>query len=100
MTPLSGIDMGLFLDAQSAAIGLISITAGRERSRRSAAYTCGAGCPDMLRNLHLLRAVAALAVVYFHTTSEAGLHLSVNIGSHGVDLFFVISGFIIAYIGA
>ena len=53
----------------------------------------------MLRNLHLLRAIAALAVVYFHTTSEAGLNLSVNIGSHGVDLFFVISGFIITYIG-
>jgi len=53
----------------------------------------------MLRNLHLLRALAALAVVYFHTTSEAGLNLSPNIGSHGVDVFFVISGFTIAYIG-
>ncbi|HEY7057251.1 MAG TPA: acyltransferase [Vicinamibacterales bacterium] len=53
----------------------------------------------MLRNLHLLRATAALAVVYYHTTSEAGLNLSLNIGSHGVDVFFVISGFIIAYIG-
>jgi len=28
------------------------------------------------------------------------LHLPVNIGAHGVDVFFVISGFIIAYIGA
>lgn len=54
----------------------------------------------MLLNLHLLRAIAALAVVYFHTTSEAGLNLPVNIGGHGVDVFFVISGFIIAYIGA
>jgi peptidoglycan/LPS O-acetylase OafA/YrhL len=54
----------------------------------------------VLLNLHLLRAVAALAVVYFHTTSEAGLNLPVNIGGHGVDVFFVISGFIIAYIGA
>ena len=54
----------------------------------------------MLFNLHLLRAVAALAVVYFHSTSEAGLNLPVNIGSHGVDVFFVISGFIIARIGA
>ena len=54
----------------------------------------------MLVNLHLLRAIAALAVVYFHCTSEAGLNLPVNIGSHGVDVFFVISGFIIAYIGA
>ncbi len=54
----------------------------------------------MLLNLHLLRAIAALAVVYFHCTSEAGLNLPINIGSHGVDVFFVISGFIIAYIGA
>ena len=53
----------------------------------------------MLLNLHLLRAIAALAVVYFHSTSEAGLNLPVSIGSHGVDVFFVISGFIIAYIG-
>jgi peptidoglycan/LPS O-acetylase OafA/YrhL len=54
----------------------------------------------VLLNLHLLRAIAALAVVYFHTTSEAGLNLPINIGGHGVDVFFVISGFIIAYIGA
>jgi peptidoglycan/LPS O-acetylase OafA/YrhL len=54
----------------------------------------------MFLNLHLLRAFTALAVVYFHTTSEAGLNLRVNIGSHGVDVFFVISGFIVAYIGA
>ena len=53
----------------------------------------------MLLNLHLLRAIAALAVVYFHSTSEAGLNLPVSIGSHGVDVFFVISGFIIPYIG-
>ena len=54
----------------------------------------------MIYNLQLLRALAALAVVYFHVTSEAGLGLPVNIGAHGVDVFFVISGFIIAYIGA
>jgi exopolysaccharide production protein ExoZ len=54
----------------------------------------------MLLNLHLLRAIAALAVVYFHAASEAGLDLPIQVGSHGVDVFFVISGFIIAFIGA
>ncbi len=53
----------------------------------------------MLYNLHLLRVIAALGVVYFHTTSVAGLQLDWDVGSRGVDVFFVISGFIIAYIG-
>ena len=53
----------------------------------------------MLYNLHLLRVIAALGVVYFHTTSTAGLRLGWDVGSRGVDVFFVISGFIIAYIG-
>lgn len=53
----------------------------------------------MLYNLHLLRVIAALGVVYFHATSVAGLKLDWDVGSRGVDVFFVISGFIIAYIG-
>jgi len=57
------------------------------------------GVPALLYNLHLLRVIAALSVVYFHTTSVAGLDLPYDVGSRGVDVFFVISGFIIAYIG-
>ncbi|HWU76432.1 MAG TPA: acyltransferase [Rhodanobacter sp.] len=56
--------------------------------------------PGLLINLNTLRAIAALAVVYSHVTSEAGLNLHPSIGTRGVDIFFVISGFIIAYIGS
>jgi peptidoglycan/LPS O-acetylase OafA/YrhL len=51
----------------------------------------------MLLNLNALRAFAALCVVFYHITSEAGLDLGINIGTRGVDIFFVISGFIITY---
>lgn len=54
----------------------------------------------MIYNIHLLRVVAALAVVYAHISSKAGLNLPLVFGSFGVDVFFVISGFIIAYIGS
>lgn len=56
--------------------------------------------PSRIENLQALRAFAALAVVYYHVTSEAGLNLAVNIGAHGVDVFFVISGFIISHVAA
>jgi len=54
----------------------------------------------MLLNLNTLRAFAALCVVYYHITSDAGLNLPVSVGTRGVDVFFVISGFIITYVGA
>src|SRR5208282_6798554 len=53
----------------------------------------------MIYNLHLLRVAAALAVVYCHIASKAGLDLPLAFGTFGVDVFFVVSGFIIAYIG-
>jgi exopolysaccharide production protein ExoZ len=51
----------------------------------------------MLLNLNALRAFAALCVVFYHITSDAGLDLGIDIGTRGVDIFFVISGFIITY---
>lgn len=60
-----------------------------------------------LRSLEMVRAVAALLVVCFHTPIILGIPLTalpvpslVRSSYHGVDLFFVLSGFIIAHIHA
>lgn len=45
--------------------------------------------------LQLLRGIAAIAVVIFHEFGSYGLF---KLGQYGVDLFFVLSGFIIFYI--
>lgn len=46
----------------------------------------------VLNSLQYLRALAALAVVVFHAGEKTGLHFT--IGAAGVDIFFVISGFV------
>ncbi len=56
----------------------------------------------MINNLQLLRAFAAISVVLFHIIDTAstysldtrGLKLLAGWGAYGVDLFFVISGFV------
>ncbi|MBT9330457.1 acyltransferase family protein [Paracidobacterium acidisoli] len=51
-----------------------------------------------LLNVQILRAYAAFAVVFFHTGFHRGLPRP--LGRFGVDTFFVISGFMMAYICA
>ena len=61
-------------------------------------------CVEKIRSIHYLRGVAALAVVAFHLRSNLnGVYAQENLGyllfsggASGVDLFFIISGFIIA----
>jgi exopolysaccharide production protein ExoZ len=54
----------------------------------------GGGAADgVLQSIRTLRGLAALLVVGFHAAEKAGL--SFKVGAIGVDLFFVISGFII-----
>ena len=52
---------------------------------------------NSLISIQLLRAIAALSVVYVHCTHEKGYYHLPSFGHFGVDIFFVISGFIIAY---
>jgi exopolysaccharide production protein ExoZ len=56
------------------------------------------GKQPLIHNIQLLRFVAALSVVFLHSTDESGLRLPVSFGGFGVDIFFVISGFIISTI--
>jgi len=56
--------------------------------------TAEQGAPGRRRLLGLqyLRGVAATGVVVFHATEAAGTPL--RVGAHGIDLFFVLSGFL------
>lgn len=47
-------------------------------------------------SIQLLRAIAALSVVYVHCTTKGDYNFF-STGAFGVDIFFIISGFIIAY---
>ena len=51
----------------------------------------------MFSNLQGLRAVAALGVVIFHFGLMPAIAIPFGVGAAGVDIFFVLSGFIIAH---
>ncbi|HFV9236088.1 TPA: acyltransferase family protein, partial [Acinetobacter baumannii] len=58
----------------------------------------------MIKSIQYLRGLAALAVVLHHASGAILVHYAVNQkdfyswGAGGVDLFFIISGFIMMYI--
>jgi exopolysaccharide production protein ExoZ len=64
------------------------------------------GVMRILTNIQILRALAAMAVVLYHVLANAGfygakvdwLNPMADWGDNGVDLFFVISGFIMIHI--
>lgn len=51
----------------------------------------------MLNSVQILRGVAAFGVLLYHATRWVSPLPSIGIGAAGVDLFFVISGFIMVY---
>jgi len=52
---------------------------------------------DEIKSIQILRAIAALSVVNVHATGAKDYNL-LYFGSFGVDIFFVISGFVIAFV--
>ncbi|MBI3758390.1 MAG: acyltransferase [Deltaproteobacteria bacterium] len=77
-----------------------SIWRGPLCARSGAIFQMSTSRPCLIYNVQLLRAFAALSVVFEHVASQSGLGLPYARGAFGVDIFFVISGFIISYIAS
>lgn len=62
--------------------------------------SCGKTMRAKLHTLQYLRAIAAIAVVYSHTVLQVDSYEPMlrHFGDFGVDIFFVLSGFIMVYI--
>lgn len=59
----------------------------------------GSSAP-VLNNIQLLRGLAASVVVFRHLSQEGQLNMPISFGGFGVDIFFIVSGFIIAYVAS
>ena len=59
----------------------------------------GSSAP-VLNNIQLLRGLAASVVVFRHLSQEGQLSMPISFGGFGVDIFFIVSGFIIAYVAS
>jgi peptidoglycan/LPS O-acetylase OafA/YrhL len=54
---------------------------------------------ESIRSIQILRAIAAFMVEYIHSTSSrGGVNLLPTSGAFGVNIFFVLSGFVIDFI--
>ncbi len=75
---------------------------GAENRSLSSTSLPGAGSRALLTNLQYIRALAAYLVVLYHARllTPLGQTLSLDFGRAGVDIFFVISGFIIQHVAA
>lgn len=78
---------------------------GRTTSADEQGLTQRAAASGTLRSLEMLRAVAAMVVVLYHVDSIVDARFGTKplggwfgAGYHGVDLFFVLSGFIILHV--
>jgi exopolysaccharide production protein ExoZ len=55
---------------------------------------------ETINSIQILRAIAAVMVAYVHSTNRGGVESLPRFGAFGVDIFFVISGFVIASISS